>query len=317
MLVVGTNIAAKFLAEKIYNLLNKAKKPGAVKPEEVEKVKDEIENAYNKAPEEKKNAFDKQMQTIEKQVEREIAESFLKKKVKTEQLDEGFKDVLLGALMSLSFMTPAKAQKTIDTLPGNMTSSKVQALAQDFKSAKNTIDVASIAKDYSGGKEATVSIPKPSGYSPLTIEQRADWNKYIKSLGDMAGSPELDKGAPETEGMKKFKEYLESNPESSLNNFSSPENLIKSIQYEMQVMRNGNNASDLGIDAPDLEAMQDLLKIQKPLWMSVDLSKMDGNPGQDTTKGYYPFFGSAGTDYKKARGTIYKSLEYEKSKLKK
>ena len=75
MLVVGSNIAAKFLADKIYNLLNKAKKPGAVKPEEVEKVKDEIENAYNKAPEEKKDAFDKQMQTIEKQVEKEIAEA--------------------------------------------------------------------------------------------------------------------------------------------------------------------------------------------------------------------------------------------------
>jgi hypothetical protein len=197
-----------------------------------------------------------------------------------------------------------------------MTSSKVQALAQDFKSAKNTIDVASIANKYSGGKEATVSISKPSGYSRLTVEQRNDWNEYLKSLGNMAGSPELDKGAPETEGMKKFKKYLASNPESSLNNFSSPENLIKSIQYEMQVMRKGNNASDLGIDAPDLEAMQDLLKIQKPLWMSVDLSKMDGNPGQDTTKGYYPFFGSAGTDYKKARGTIYKTLEYEKNKLK-
>jgi hypothetical protein len=219
--------------------------------------------------------------------------------------------------MSLSFMTPAKAQKTIDTLPGNMTSSKVQALAQDFKSAKNTIDVASIAKDYSGGKEATVSISKPSVYKPLTIEQRNDWNEYLKSLGDTAGSPELDKGAPETEGMKKFKKYLESNPESSLNNFSSPENLIKSIQYEMQVMRKGNNASDLGIDSPeDLEAIQDLLRIQRLPWMRVDLSKMDGNPGQYTTKSYYPFFGSAGTDYKKARGTIYKTLEYEKNKLK-
>ena len=223
----------------------------------------------------------------------------------------------MGALMSLSFMTSAKAQKTIDTLPaGDMTKAKVQALAQDFKDAKNTTDVESIANDFSGGKEATVSISKPSGYKPLTIEQRNDWNKYLNSLGDTAGSPELDKGAPETEGMKKFKESLESNPESSLNNFSSPENLIKSIQYEMQVMRKGNNASDLGIDAPDLEAMQELLKIQRLPWVKIDLSKMDGNPGQYTTKSYYPFFGSAGTDYKKARGTIYKTLEYEKNKLK-
>ena len=225
----------------------------------------------------------------------------------------------MGALMSLSFMTSAKAQKTIDTLPaGDMTKAKVQALAQDFKDAKNTTDVASIAKDFSGGKEATVSIPKPSVYKPLTIEQRADWNKYIKSLGPMAGSPELDKGAPETEGMKEFKKYLEANPGSSLNKFSSPENLIKSIQYEMQVMRKGNDGSDIGLNDPnELEAMQDLLRIQRPPWMKVNLSKIDGNPGQYTTTGYYPFFGSAGYDYTKAVGTIYKTLEYEKAKLKK
>lgn len=214
-------------------------------------------------------------------------------------------------------MTPAKAQKTIDTLPGNMTSSKVQALAQDFKSAKNTIDVASIAKDYSGGKEATVSIPKPSGYSPLTIEQREDWNKYLEFLGNKAGSPELDKGVP-SKGRQLLSAYLKDNPNSSLNDFSDQENLIKSIQYEMQVMRKGNNASDLGIESPeDLEAMQELLRLQRMPWMTVNLSKIDGNPGQITTTGLYPYFGSAGYDYKKARETIYKTLEYEKNKLKK
>ena len=59
----------------------KAKKPGAVKPQEVEKLKDEIKIAYDKAPEEKKDVFDKQMQTIEKEVEKEvkIAESLKKK----------------------------------------------------------------------------------------------------------------------------------------------------------------------------------------------------------------------------------------------
>ena len=117
--------------------------------------------------------------------------------------------------------------------------------------------------------------------------------------------------------MKKFKEYLESNPESSLNNFSSPENLVKSIQYEMQVMRKGNNGSDLGLKDPnELKAMQELLRLQKMPWMTVNLSKIDGKPGQFTTTGYYPYFGSAGYDYKKAMGTIYKTLEYEKSKLK-
>jgi hypothetical protein len=218
--------------------------------------------------------------------------------------------------MSLSFMTPAKAQKTIDTLPGNMTSSKVQALAQDFKSAKNTTDVASIANSYSDGTEAGVNIPKPSGYTPLTIEQREDWNKYLEFLGNKAGSPELDKGVP-SKGRQLLSAYLKDNPNSSLNDFSDQDNLVKSIQYEMQVMRKGNNGSDIGLKDPnELKAMQDLLSIQRKPWMSVDLSKMDGNPGQYTTLGYYPKFGNT-VDYKQAIGKIYNTLKFEKDKLKK
>jgi len=76
ILLGGMVATSKFLADKIYNLLNKAKKPGAVKPEEVEKIKDDIQTVYDKAPEKNKELFGKQIQAIEKQV----AESFLKKK---------------------------------------------------------------------------------------------------------------------------------------------------------------------------------------------------------------------------------------------
>lgn len=76
-ILVGSNMAAKYLSDKLFNLTNKAKKPGAVQPQEVEKIKDEIETAYNKAPEEKKKVFNNNIQAIEKQVEREIAESSL------------------------------------------------------------------------------------------------------------------------------------------------------------------------------------------------------------------------------------------------
>ena len=81
MLLGGMYVTAKYLAEKTVDLIIKAKKPGAVKPQEVEKLKDEIKIAYDKAPEEKKDVFDKQMQTIEKEVEKEvkIAESLKKK----------------------------------------------------------------------------------------------------------------------------------------------------------------------------------------------------------------------------------------------
>lgn len=80
MVLGAANAAAKFLAKKTIDLLTKAKKPGAVKPQEVEKLKDEIKIAYDKAPEEKKKEFDNQMQTIEKEVEKEvkIAESLKK-----------------------------------------------------------------------------------------------------------------------------------------------------------------------------------------------------------------------------------------------
>ena len=72
---MGMDKATKFIADKLHDILNKAKKPGAVKPEEVEKLKDDIETIYDKTPEVKKKEFDKQMQNIEKQV----AESVLKK----------------------------------------------------------------------------------------------------------------------------------------------------------------------------------------------------------------------------------------------
>jgi hypothetical protein len=80
MLLGGMYATANFLAKKTVDLLTKAKNPGAVKPQEVEKLKDEIKIVYDKAPEEKKKAFDNQMQTIEKEVEKEvkIAESLKK-----------------------------------------------------------------------------------------------------------------------------------------------------------------------------------------------------------------------------------------------
>ena len=76
ILLGGMYATSNFIAKKLAGLLQKAKKPGAVKPQEVEDLKDDIQTVYDKAPEKNKDIFDKQMQAIEKQV----AESFLKKK---------------------------------------------------------------------------------------------------------------------------------------------------------------------------------------------------------------------------------------------
>lgn len=207
-------------------------------------------------------------------------------------------------------MAPAKAQQTASSIASNVPKEKVSAMTQDIKAADNKAELTSVIKSYSDDTEdikIDANISKPSEYKPLTVQQREDWNEYLNSLGKEAGSPELDKGVP-TAGRQKLDAYLKANPNSSLNNFKSQDALIKSIQYEMQVMRRGDNASDLGLDPVELKAMQNLLlKTRKP-FMMVNRSKMDGNPGQFTTQEYYPVFGGVGTDYKKAIPGIYKTL---------
>jgi len=208
-------------------------------------------------------------------------------------------------------MSPAKAQQTASSLASNIPASKVSAMTQDIKNADNKEELTSVIKSYSADTEdikIEENIPKPSGYVPLTVEQRNDWNSYLKSLGKEAGSPELDKGVP-TLGRQKLETYLKANPNSSLNKFKNTDALIKSIQYEMQVIRRGDNASDLGLQPNELKAMQTLLlKTRKP-FMMVNRSKMDGNPGQFTTQEYYPIFAGAGTDYKEAMPVIYRTLD--------
>lgn len=214
--------------------------------------------------------------------------------------------------MSLSFLTPAKAQQTANSLAVNIPSSKISSIVNDIKSADNSTELSSIIKSYSKDKEeleVDKSISKPPGYKPLSVKQREDWNEYLKYLGDKAGSPELDKGAP-TKGRQELETYLKDNPNSSLAKFGNQEDLIKSIQYEMQLIRRGEEFP--GIDPSELEVLQKfLLKTRRP-FMMVNRSKADGNPGQFTTQEYYPVIGSAGTDYKKAMKNIYNTLKLTK-----
>jgi hypothetical protein len=210
-------------------------------------------------------------------------------------------------------MSPAKAQQTASSLASSIPASKVSAMTQDIKNADNKEELTSVIKSYSADTEdikIEENIPKPSGYVPLTVEQRQDWNNYLKYLSDrdLAGSPELDKGVP-TKGRQELETYLKDNPNNSLNKFKNIDALIKSIQYEMQVIRRGDNASDLGLEPNELKAMQTLLLKSRKPFMMVNRSKMDGNPGQFTTQEYYPIFASAGTDYKEAMPGIYRTLD--------
>lgn len=230
-----------------------------------------------------------------------------KKKVEPQQIDEGVKDAILGALMSLSFMTAAKAGPIAANLASNIDSSKVSSVVKSIKSADSTTELSSIIKSYSPDTEdikVDANIPKPSGYKPLTVQQREDWNKYLFYLGDKRGDPDLDRGVP-TKGRQLLKDYLEKNPNSSLNDFENQDDLVKSIQYEMQLIRRGTEFP--GITPFELKVIQTLmLKDRKP-WMMVNRSKTDGNPGQFTTQEFYPSF-SGSADYGNRMNTIYNTL---------
>ena len=223
-------------------------------------------------------------------------------------MEEGFKEIIAAALITIASMAPAKAQQTANSIISSVPPSKVSAMTQDIKSADNTADLSSIIKSYTSGTEdikTDVNIPKPSGYKPLSVQQREDWNKYLDYLGKEAGSPKLDKGSPETEGMKKLKDYLAANPNSSLAQFEKPEDLVKSIQYEMKQIRGGKDFPQL---TPfELKTIQTLLLKTREPFMLVHKSDSDGNPGQYTTKEYYPLFGTS-ADYSKVMNTIYKTL---------
>ena len=204
-------------------------------------------------------------------------------------------------------MSPAKAQQTASNIANNTPEPKVAAMTQAIKAADNKAELASVIKSYSDDTEdikIDANISKPSGYKPLTVQQRDEWNKYLDSLGKMRGNPELDKGVP-TKGRQLLKAYLDNHPESTLNDFENQDDLVKSIQYEMQTIRRGAEFPDL---TPfELKALQTLmLKDRKP-WMMVNRSKMDGNPGQFTTQEFYPRFDGK-TDYKKVMKNVYKTL---------
>jgi hypothetical protein len=236
-----------------------------------------------------------------------------KKKVNTEQLDEGVKEVILGALMSLSFMNPASAKDTVNKIDtSKISKATLPSIVKDIKSDKNKDAVEDSIKNYtiespsSNIEVIRKDIKEPSEYVPVTIEQRQDWNKYLEYLEakGLAGSPELDKGVP-TEGRKVFKEYLKTN-KSSLNNVD-PDKLIKSIQYEMKCLRSGKKFP--GLTSDQLEYFQGYLKGAKKNFMDIKTSDSDGNPGQYTTQEYYPsFMSGTNFDYKEMMDRVYKAL---------
>lgn len=222
-------------------------------------------------------------------------------------LDEaGVKDVILGALMSLPFLNSAEAKSIADTV-------KVDA--------KDTTKIASAIKNASSKDQLNavlkngifpikrVRITPPAGYKKLTSQHRKDWNKYLDYLEStgLQGSPTLDKGTP-TKGRVEFSKYLKENPNSSLNDYADHDNLVKSIQYEMKVLRKGMDGSPFDLSSDELKALQELLWKIRNKFMTTRTSDSDGNPGQYTTMEYYPSF-SGDYDYQANIQKVYDTLK--------
>jgi hypothetical protein len=208
--------------------------------------------------------------------------------------------------MSLSFITPAKAKNIADTIVKSKDPKEISSIINKIKTADNEKELSAVYSSEVPKIERKPLTP-PANYRPITFQQRKDWNKYLEYLGSIGvqGSAELDKGVP-TKGITTFKKYLKENPNSSLNDYSSPVNLVKAIQYEMSIIRKGQGGFP-ELDDSELIVLQNFLLITRNKFMNTRTSDQDGNPGQYTTMCYYPEF-SGSVDYAKKIDNIKQTL---------
>lgn len=212
-----------------------------------------------------------------------------------QRLEEaGVKDLLLGALASLSFLKPAQAEKLADTLKTKIKSTQVSTVANDIKKVDSKEGLYAIVKKYEENNPLVTGIARknitpPTGYTPVSQKQRKDWNLFLNYLEEkgLAGDPSLDRyvsGTTKTKGIIELEKYLKENPNSSI----TPD-IIKNIQYEMKILREGQDNFP-GLSSSQLLVLQELLLRIRPKFMSVKTSDKDGKIGQWTSKEYYPEF---------------------------
>lgn len=218
-----------------------------------------------------------------------------------QRLEEaGVKDLLLGALASLSFLKPAQAEKLADTLKTKIKSTQVSLVANDIKKADSKEGLYAIVKKYEENNPLVTRIDRknitpPTGYTPVSQRQRKDWNIFLDYLEQkgLAGDASLDRyvsGTTKTKGILELETYLKENPNSSI----TPD-IVKNIQYEMKILREGQDNFP-GLTSAELLLVQEMLLRIRPKFMTVKTSDKDGKIGQWTSKEYYPEF-SGSVDY--------------------
>lgn len=210
--------------------------------------------------------------------------------------------------MTLSFLKPTEAKNISDRI--KVDTKDVADITNQIKKTDNKRELQNILKgiDTTTTTSTKVKITPPVGYKPLTSQQRQDWNKYLDYLEKkgLQGSPTLDTGVP-TKGKIELENYLKQNPNSSLNQFNNITGLVKNIQYEMKLLRKGDDGSPFNLTPDELKAYQKLLYKTRNRFMTINVSDTDGNPGQYTTGEYYPSL-SGNVDYKKQMKGVYDTL---------
>lgn len=122
------------------------------------------------------------------------------------------------------------------------------------------------------------TIQEPKGYSPLTNDQRTQWNSFLDYTGKQGVN--LDNS-----GSTALNQYKKVDP-----NFSITPDQISHIQYEQHQIRNGETFGSL--NAPQLNYIR---KGLSPDYLNKPVS-VDGKLNNATAKLYYPKTAKTGTD---------------------
>jgi hypothetical protein len=123
-------------------------------------------------------------------------------------------------------------------------------------------------------------VEPPKNYKPLTSEERAQWNDFIRFVNQekkMGGDKSLDV-RDKSVGIELMEEYRQKNPKFTLTPAQIP-----SIQYEHNTMREMNALPDQTDLNPHIKSL-----IKNSFPADRELSPVDGWLGSLTSKQAYP-----------------------------
>lgn len=134
-------------------------------------------------------------------------------------------------------------------------------------------------KEGAGGGTTTVPTGAPKGYTPLTVQQRTDWNSFLDYLGKkgVGGSKDLDI-RDKSLGLTYLKQFQKDNPATTV----TPD-LIPNVQYDQYLIRKGESFNGL---TPD--QMKYMRQGLNPAYLAREVSPVDNWLGSVTSKLYYP-----------------------------